>query len=176
MRKESRQNSMPRCAQGARIWQVPKMLLRMRTKPGEHRGLLQLTAALFGSPTHHHNTARLHNPESLPLSQHRSNILILVPSSLNLFSWAVTQATSQLELILPAFLFGPNSNIYYFCLFTPARLSIITPGNAEGKACIFLSNLETSIVKSSLYKSLQAAPGTTFCHADEAGGKTTYKQ
>lgn len=79
------------------------------------------------------------------------------------------------EQILPAFLFAPNSNISYFFLFTPARLSIITPGNAEGKPCSFLSNLETSIVKSFLYKSLQAAPGSTLCHADEAGGKTTYK-
>jgi len=41
----------------------------------------------------------------------------------------------------------------------PARLSIIAPEDAKGKACSFLSNLEMPIVKSYFYKPLQLAPG-----------------
>lgn len=176
MRKERRQDSMPTCAHGAWIWQVLKMhtLLRMRTKPGSIvvDSLLQLTVALF--PDHSSTTATpasllFASPrESFPSSQNRSNTLILVPSFLNLFSCLLmgsdykqhhSLSSRSLAGLLPAFLFVPNSNIYYFCLHMPVRLSIITPEDAKGKACSLLSNLEVSIVKSYFYKPLQLAPG-----------------
>lgn len=176
MRKERRQDSMPTCAHGAWIWQVPKMhrLLRRRTKPGNIvvDSFLQLTVALFSAHSSTTTTPAsllFTSPrESLPLSQYRSNTLILVPSFLNLFSCLLmgsdykqhhSLSSRSVAGLFPACLFIPNSNIYYFCLHMPARLSITTPEDAKGKACRFLSNLEMSIVESYFYKPLQLAPG-----------------
>lgn len=91
-------------------------------KTGEHRGLLQLTAALFGSPTHHHNPARLHKPQSHSFCHSMGptssfwfqyphfgpNILILVPSSLNLFSRAVTPSHATARADFTCFPFCPQ--------------------------------------------------------------------
>lgn len=142
---------MPTSTRGAGIWQVPVMhtLLRMRAKPGS---------------TMVDSFLQIIRPPLPP----RSNTLLLVPSLLNLFSCSLmgsdykqhdSSSSRSVAGLLSTFLFVPNSNIYCFCLHMPARLSIITPEDAKGNACSFLSDLEISIVKSYFYKPLQLAPG-----------------
>lgn len=115
MRKESRQDSMPRCAQGARIWQVPKTLLRMRTKPGS---TVDSSSSQLLFLDHSPTTTTLQgstNPRVTPFVtawvQHPhfgSNILILVPSSLNLFSRAVTPSHATARADFTCFHFCPQ--------------------------------------------------------------------
>lgn len=190
MRKESRQDSKPRCSQGARVWQVPKMLLGMSTTDSSSSQLLFLdhppsTTTLQGST----------NPGVTPFVtaevQHPrfgSNTLILAPSSLNLFSWAVTPSHATARFYLQIKQVKLLSRFYLLSFLPPTATCTTSaysrlPGSPllhremlRENHVVFCPIWRRPLLKSFLYKSLQAAPGSTLCHADEAGGKTTHKQ